>query len=180
MEGSSTMATATWIKDMLAERGVTFEEEQHREAFTAQEVAQSEHVSGHRLAKVVVIVADSRPIELVVPASRRVILEEVQRLLGASRVRLASEAEMDQIFGDIETGAIPALRHWKDVEVVMDESMKVDGEIVLHGGTHRDTIRLRYTDWYDMVKPKVGVFTELENRAGNRPFTDREDPGIGA
>jgi Ala-tRNA(Pro) deacylase len=171
------MATATWITDMLQERGVAFAEEQHREVFTAQEVAQSEHVSGHRLAKVVVVVADGRPVELVVPASRRVILEEVERLLGTHEVRLASEAEMDRIFGDVETGAIPALRHWKDVEVVMDEAMKVDGEIVLHGGTHRDTVRLQFRDWFDMVKPKVGAFTELENRAGHRPFSDREGLG---
>lgn len=171
------MATATWIKDMLRERGVAFAEEQHREVFTAQEVAQSEHVSGHRLAKVVAIIADGRPIELVVPASRRVVLEDVQRMLGARDVRLASEAEMDRIFGDVETGAIPALRHWKDVEVIMDESMKVDGEIVLHGGTHRDTVRLQFRDWFDMVKPRVGAFTELENRAGSRMFSDREDLG---
>ena len=173
------MATATWIKDMLQERGVAFAEEQHREVFTAQEVAQSEHVSGHRLAKVVVVIADGRPIELIIPASRRVVLEQAQKMLGAREVRLASEAEMDRIFGDVETGAIPALRHWKDVEVVMDEAMKVDGEIVLHGGTHRDTIRLTFSDWYDMVKPRVGSFTELENRAGHRPFSDREDLGAG-
>ena len=98
-------------------------------------------------------------------------------MLGAREVRLASEAEMDRIFGDIETGAIPALRHWKDVEVVMDEAMKVDGEIVLHGGTHRDTVRLQFRDWFDMVKPRVGAFTELENRAGHRSFSDREDLG---
>jgi hypothetical protein len=57
--------------------------------------------------------------------------------------------------------------------------MKVDGEIVLHGGTHRDTIRLKFSDWYDMVQPKVGAFTELENLAGHRPFSDREDLGTG-
>src|SRR3954471_19070566 len=103
------MATATWIKNALEQRGIPFEEIPHREVFTAQEVAQSEHVSGHRLAKVVVIMADGRPYELVVPASRRVVLEKLGPMLGAREVRLASEAEMDRIFGDIETGAIPAL-----------------------------------------------------------------------
>jgi Ala-tRNA(Pro) deacylase len=173
------MATATWIKDLLEQRGVPFEEMHHREVFTAQEVAQSEHISGHRLAKVVVVIADGRPVELVVPASRRVILEKVQQMLGAKQLRLASEAEMDRIFDDVETGAIPALRHWKQVEVVMDEAMKVDGEIVLQGGTHQDTVRLKFGDWYNLVQPKVGSFTELENLASGRPFSDREDLGAG-
>jgi Ala-tRNA(Pro) deacylase len=172
------MATATWIKSMLEQRGVAFEEMHHREVFTAQEVAQSEHISGHRLAKVVVVIADSRPIELVIPASRRIVLERLQRMLGAREVRLATEAEMNQVFNDVDTGAIPALRHWKDVEVIMDESMKVEGEIVLQGGTHQDTVRLAFSDWYNMVQPKVAAFTELENLAGDRPFSDREDMGI--
>ena len=172
------MATATWIRSMLEQRGVTFEEMHHREVFTAQEVAQSEHISGHRLAKVVVVIADGRPIELVIPASRRIIVERLQRMLGAREVRLANEAEMDRIFNDVDTGAIPALRHWQDVEVIMDESMRVDGEIVLQGGTHRDTLRLAFSDWYNMVQPKVAGFTELENLAMDRQFSDREGLGI--
>ena len=87
------MATATWIRNLLEQRGVAFEEKHHREVFTAQEVAQDEHVSGHRLAKVVVVIADGRPFELVIPASRRVVLEKVQQMFGARQVMLASEAE---------------------------------------------------------------------------------------
>ena len=67
-----TMATPNWIKNMLEKRGVAYEERHHRVAFTAQEVAQSEHVSGDCLAKVVVVIADGRPVELILPASRRV------------------------------------------------------------------------------------------------------------
>jgi Ala-tRNA(Pro) deacylase len=171
------MATATWITGMLEQRGVAFEEMHHREVFTAQEVAQSEHVSGHRLAKVVVVIADGHPMELVIPASRRVVLERLQQMVGAKSIRLASEAEMDRIFDDVETGAIPALRHWKDVDVIMDESMKVDGSIVIQGGTHQDTLTLRFSDWFEMVQPKVGSFTELENFACGRSFSDREDFG---
>jgi Ala-tRNA(Pro) deacylase len=174
------MATATWIKNALEQRGIAFEEMEHREVFTSQEVAQSEHVSGHRLAKVVAVIADGRPIELILPASRRVVMEKVQQMLGVNQLRLASEAEMNQIFNDVDTGAIPALRHWHGVEVIMDESMRVDGEITLHGGTHRNTIRLAFSDWYNMVQPRVGAFTEMENQAGGRPFSDREDIARGA
>ncbi len=172
------MATATWIRDLLEQRGVAFEEIHHREVFTAQEVAQDEHVSGHRVAKVVVVIADGRPYELVVPASRRVALEQVQQMLGSRQVTLASEAEMDRIFVDVETGAIPALRHWKGVEVIMDETLRTDGEIVILGGTHQDTVQLSFNDWYAMVQPRIGMFTEPENVMGNRPFVDREEFGL--
>ena len=162
------MATATWIRNALEQRGIAFEEIQHREVFTSQEVAQSEHVSGHRVAKVVAVIADGRPIELILPASRRVVIEKVQQMLGIDQLRLATEAEMDQIFNDVDTGAIPALRHWPGVEVIMDVSMRVDGKITLQGGTHHDTVRLAFSDWYNMVHPRVGAFTELDNLPGGR------------
>src|SRR5437667_12026780 len=107
---------ATWIRDELQQRGVAFEERHHPEAYTAQAVAQREHVSGHRVAKVVIVIADGRPVELILPASRHVVLERVREVLGAESVRLATEAEMQQYFTDCEVGAIPALRHWQNVD----------------------------------------------------------------
>ena len=124
------------------------------------------------MAKVVAVIADGRPIEVVIPASRKVITKKLQSMIGTKDVRLASEAEMDRIFSDVDTGAIPALRHWKDVDVIMDESMRIDGEIVLQAGTHRDTVQLAFSDWYRLVQPKVGSFTELENSAAEPPFSD--------
>ena len=171
------MATASWIKSLLDQRGVAYEELHHREVFTAQEVARSEHVSGHRLAKVVVVLADHRPVELIVPASRRVVLGRVREVLGAGEVRLASEAEMDQIFTECETGAIPPLRHGKDMEVLMDASMQVEGEMLFQAGTHQDVIRLKFQDWLRLVSPRVALFSELESAHFQTTFTDREDRG---
>jgi Ala-tRNA(Pro) deacylase len=171
------MATATWIKNMLKERGVAYEELHHRVAFTAQEVAQSEHTSGDTPAKVVVIIADGRPVELILSASRRVVLDRVRKLLGASAVRLASEAEMEQIFTDCETGAIPPLRHWKDVAVLMDSSMSSVRDLVFQAGTHEDAIRLKFQDWFALVAPRVESFAAPEHARSETGFEDREDVG---
>jgi Ala-tRNA(Pro) deacylase len=145
---------------MLTLRGIGFEELHHREVFTAQEVAQREHVSGHRVAKVVVALVDGRPVELILPASRRVRLERVRELFGAREARLASEDEMAACFDDCEVGAIPALRHWQKVPVLMDPSLIVDGDVVFQAGTHRDAVRLDFRAWYDLVKPQVATFSE--------------------
>jgi Ala-tRNA(Pro) deacylase len=121
------MAMTTWIKGVLDGHGIAYEERHHRVAFSAQEVAHGEHVSGHRRAKVVAILADGRPVELVLPARRRVALGRVKQVLGTGEVRLASEAEMERIFTDCETGAILPLRRWQNVDVLMDNSMPREG-----------------------------------------------------
>jgi Ala-tRNA(Pro) deacylase len=149
------MATATWVRDELDEHGIAYQELHHPEAYTAQTVAQREHISGHRMAKVVCVIMDAQPVELVLPASRRVNLDQARLALGAQALRLATEDELQRYFDDCETGAIPALRHWTGIEVVMDGHLRVDGDIVIQGGTHRDAVRMRFDDWFDLVKPRV-------------------------
>jgi Ala-tRNA(Pro) deacylase len=145
---------------MLELRGIPFEELHHPEVYTTQEVAQREHVSGHRVAKVVVVMVDGRPVELILPASRHVNLDRVRTVLHAHDLRLATEAEMERYFRDCEVGAIPALRHWKDVDVLMDRSLNVEGNILFQAGTHADAVRLNFRDWYEMVNPQVATFSE--------------------
>jgi len=171
------MTSTSWIKDMLEKRGVGYESLHHRVAFTAQEVAQSEHISGDLLAKVVVVIADGQPVELILPASRRVELDRVRKLLGASAIRLASEAEMERIFTDCETGAIPPLRHWNDVNVLMDSSMSNARELVFQAGTHEEAIRLGFQDWFELVNPRVEFFAVPEHVSSEAAFEDREDLG---
>jgi Ala-tRNA(Pro) deacylase len=154
------MAAAYWIKQMLDARGVPYIERSHPEVFTSQEVAHEEHVSGYRLAKVVVVMADGRPVQLIVPACRRVVLDRVKHLLAAHDVRMASEAEMLEHFPDTEPGAIPPLRHGADVDVLMDASLWIEGDLLFQAGTHRDAIQMRFTDWILLVQPRVEFFTE--------------------
>ena len=154
------MAAVEWVRKMLEMRGVPYQELHHREAFTAQEVAHLEHVSGHRVAKVVCIMADGQPVELVLPASRRVQLDAVRTLLGVQEVRLASEQELERYFPDCEVGAMPALRHWRGVEVIMDGHLCCGGDVVLPAGTHRDAVRMKFDDWFALVQPRVELLSE--------------------
>lgn len=166
------MATATWIQQELEQSGVSFQELHHEEVFTAQAVAEREHMSGHHVAKVVVIIADGRPIELILPATRRVALGVVRDLIGAKEVRLASESELRQYFAECEVGAIPALRHWKDVDILMDSSLRVEGDILFQAGTHCDAVRMGFDDWFRMVNPRVERFTEPVRDAQRGAFED--------
>ncbi len=154
------MATPLWIRKTLALRGIPFEELHHPEAYTAQEVAKCEHVSGHRVAKVVVVMADGLPVELILPASRHVNLDRVRTVLHAHEIRLATEEEMKKYFPDCQVGATPALRHWKGVDVLMDSSLTIEGKILFQAGTHADAVRLNFRDWYDLVRPRVAAFSE--------------------
>lgn len=155
------MTAQSWIRQILHKRRIPFSEVHHPAAFTSQEVAQRVHVSGHRVAKVVIVVADGRPVELVLPATRHVVIDRVRKVLAARDVRFATEHEIERYFADVEPGTIPPLRRpqWHDVPVIMDEAMKVDGDFLIQAGTHTDAVWLRFDDWFKLVTPRVERFS---------------------
>jgi Ala-tRNA(Pro) deacylase len=146
---------------MLEQRRVPFEEVDHFHAVTANEVTQREHDKGHRFAKVVVVIADHRPVELVLPANRYVDLERVRVVLNAKQVRPATDDEMERFFPNCEVGAIPALRHSTGLKVIMDRSLRVRGDILFQVGTATKAIRLRFLDWFEMVEPQMATIAMI-------------------
>lgn len=153
------MSSTAWVKNALDIGNLHYERSRHPDAFTAQEVAKREHVSGHQVAKVVAIEADGKPVLLVLPASRRVAISRAREALGAKAARLLGEAEMSLLFPDCEVGAIPPMRHWAGVEIVMDGTLQTEKSIVFSAGSHRDSIKVPFSEWFDLVGPRVESFS---------------------
>ncbi len=146
------------LEAYLRQQGVAYEVQRHRQAFTAQEVAQAEHVPGRRVAKVVVIWADGRMAMLALPAPMKVDLEQVGAAIGAQQVRLAHEEELAVAFEDCEVGAMPPFGNLYDLPVYVDPALAENETIVIQAGTHTETISLRYEDFARLVQPRVVAF----------------------
>jgi Ala-tRNA(Pro) deacylase len=139
----------------LREHHVPYQIQQHREAFTAQEVAASEHVPGRLVAKVVVIFADGQKALLVLPAPHRVNLAQAAQALGAAEVRLAHEEEFAANFPDCELGAMPPFGNLYGLPVYVDRSLTADDRLVCQAGTHTTTLTVAYPDFARLVEPVV-------------------------
>jgi Ala-tRNA(Pro) deacylase len=146
----------------LRQEGVPFHTQHHPEAYTAREVAVSEHLSGDAVAKVVVVFADGKPALLVLPASARVDTEEAGAALGARVARLATEEELAQLFPDCEVGTMPPFGNLYDLPVNVDESLSTNPQLVFQAGTHADTMSVRYGDFERLVRPHVARFAHRQ------------------
>jgi len=70
------------ISKFLDSQGIAYQSWTHSRAYTAQGIAQAQHLSGKRLAKVVMVMEDnSQLVMAVVPANCRVDLDTLGRLL---------------------------------------------------------------------------------------------------
>jgi Ala-tRNA(Pro) deacylase len=144
------------LQAYFREHNVAFETATHSQAFTAQEVAAALHVSGHQLAKVVIVWAADELTMCVVPASGRVDLRQAAEVLGVDTVRLASEAEFGGRFDDCKLGAMPPLGNLYELPVVVDPALAECDDIVFSAGTYTDSMKIAYGDFERLVQPKVG------------------------
>ena len=141
------------IGEYLSEHGVAFRAHDHSPAYTAQEVAAEEHISGYRMAKTVVVRADDGFALCVLPASYKLDLDKVAKALKARKVRLADEGEMAELFPDVEVGAEPPFGSLYNIPTYVDRHMSETHEMVFQAGSHHETIRMKYDDYVSLVKP---------------------------
>lgn len=149
------MAILKRLKAMLDEAKIPYEVYNHALAYTAQEIAAKQHVSGNEMAKVVMIEADERLVMGVVRGNDKINLHVVEESLGVRHARLATEDEFIARFPDCEIGAMPPFGNLFGVNVYVDPALAKDEYIYFNAGNHVQTVRLKYKDFARLVEPTV-------------------------
>ncbi|MBV8075673.1 MAG: YbaK/EbsC family protein [Planctomycetaceae bacterium] len=142
------------IRDYLHDRYVWFEVFLHTPAPSATRRARSVRVSGHQVAKAVLIRSGDRYALAVLPATCRIDLERLAQVLGGPRVRIATEDEVERVFGDCERGALPPFGRPYGLKTVVDSGLALAPVIVFVGNARHEGIRMRYRD-YEAVEAPV-------------------------
>jgi len=149
----------TRIKDYLDKQGVHYECLEHPLAYTMQEVASLAHIPGHQMAKTVIVDLDGDLAMAVLPANKKMILQDLRDLTGSEQVKFVSETDFQKKFPDCEPGAMPPFGNLYDMEVFMAESLTDNSEIAFNAGTHTEIIKMSFADFERLVEPKVLSFT---------------------
>jgi len=156
--GGNVMQCKERLEAYLREHQVPYMHQHHAQAFTAQKIAESEHIPGKMVAKTVIVLADNQLIALVLPASYQVDLNKVQAMLGARDIRLAHEAEFANIFPDCEVGTMPPFGNLYGIAVYLEKRLTEEETMVFPVGTYTDTMSLKYADFERLVDPIVVEF----------------------
>jgi Ala-tRNA(Pro) deacylase len=162
-----TMPILKRLQSYLDANKIPYEIVTHPKAYTSHDVARSLDVPDYLVAKVVVVKADQYFMTTVLPATWRVDMKRLRDVLEAREVRLATEAEIANIFPDCQVGTMPPFGNLYGMEVYVDQLLTEDESIVFEAGTYTGAIKLRYKDFADLVRPKVAAFhlepSKIEN-----------------
>lgn len=143
------------LQKLLDEGGVDYEVIHHREDFRARTTARDTHTPPEEFAKTVVLWIDDHYALAIVPATHNVAASRLARSIGASEVRLASESEMRDVMPDSEVGAAPPFGALYDLPVYASPLLAQDERITFNAGTHRDAVRMSWTDYQRLAEPEI-------------------------
>ena len=136
----------------------------HPAAYTAEEIAEKQHVSSKELAKVVMLEVDDKLVMGVLPGSLKIHVDTARASLGASMVELATEDEFMLRFPECEIGATRPFGNLFGLKVVVDPALERDEHIYFNAGNHVQTVRMKYQDFGELVKPQIVPLSKAKEK----------------
>jgi Ala-tRNA(Pro) deacylase len=151
------------LQPYLDRMGIHYQMLRHETVYSAQGLAQAEHVSGHQVIKPVLVRADGQFVLCAVPASSRIDMGELRRQLGAEEMTLADEQAMARVFEDCELGAEPPIGAIFGLPTVMDDSLSDQAQVTFQSGSHREAITIALADYRRIAQPGIAHFARQSN-----------------
>lgn len=148
------------VAEFLDQHHVRYHSYNHPPASTAQQIAHYAHISGHELAKTVILKTADRFVMAVLPAHKRVNLQRLARLMGTDTLELADEEEFRGLFPWCEPGGEPPLGVMYGLDVYMERDLAENETIAFNAGTHTEVMKMDTSEFRDLVHPKVCRFAE--------------------
>jgi Ala-tRNA(Pro) deacylase len=140
------------VSQFLEEQQVSFETVLHPPAFTAQKRARFLHIPGRLVIKCVLLTNGSGFVLTILRSIDHVDLDVLGQYLGAP-VRLASEDELAQQFGDCERGAVSPFGSLYGLWTLLDENIHAEDLIHFEAQQHAVAIRMKCRDFERLEKP---------------------------
>ena len=154
------MAIAPKVLHFLEEKGIHFELVAHPRTYSSHDSAVAAHVEDDHLAKAVVLRDDAGYLQFVIPASQWLKLHGVRDAF-ARPLDFAEEDELDGIYEDCASGAVPAVGQAYGVETGLDNSLTTLANVFFEAGDHEHLVHVSGDQFAELMQGlRRGYFTE--------------------
>jgi Ala-tRNA(Pro) deacylase len=143
------------LQELLDDQDVEYELIHHRLDIHAQRTADDTHTPPQEFAKTVVVHVGAGYAMVLLPATHNLAPARLARSIGAGVVRLASESEMRNLMPEYEIGAAPPFPSLCGLPIYASPLLAREKQITFNAGTHRDALRLTWSDYERLAKPEV-------------------------
>jgi Ala-tRNA(Pro) deacylase len=146
------------LERWLREAGVELAVIEHAPVYTSEEAARVRGTPLDAGAKALVVRAEDRPVQLVLPGHRRVDSARLRAILGTRKLRFATAEELRALTG-CEPGAVPPFGNLFGLPVYADESIAARETIAFNAGSHTVSFTMRGADFVRLSGATVCRFS---------------------
>lgn len=127
----------------------------HSTSFTAQETAETAHIKGKNLCKVVVIGAGQFMAMLAIPANCVIRQSKISNMLMMRNLDIVSEAQFSERFPECEIGAMPPFGRLYGMDVYLAKELAEQETIIFNAGNHNLLVKMRTSDFISLSDPRI-------------------------
>lgn len=149
------------LEQLLALRNIAYSVSRHKPVYTSEEAAVVRGVPLSSGAKALICKGDDEFIMFVIPADRKLASKQVRQLCGWRKMRFANIDEVLALTG-LQPGSIPPFGSLFGLPTFCDRNLGENATINFNAGDHTISVSMRYSDYCDVERPEVGIYTEQE------------------
>lgn len=145
------MAMAETIKSYMLKHQIDYKLVAHPKTSTTRESAEAVHIPEDHIAKAVIVKDTQGYAMVVIPGHHwlklKIIREELNR-----EFELAEETEINKLFSDCQSGAIPPLGPAYELETFMDQRLLTLANVFFEAGDHEHLVHLDGKAFHTLLK----------------------------
>jgi Ala-tRNA(Pro) deacylase len=154
------------IISYLDKRGAKYGIVTHRKVYTAYDAAQTLKKKLDEIVKNLLIKTDKGFVLVLLPASKRLDLKQLKKLMnaqgkGIKTVAIPDESAMVRLL-KVKPGAMSAFGRLHDLEVYMDKNLRKAKKVILSSGSVTDSLEMAMKEFEKLEQPIVGIFSEAK------------------
>lgn len=147
------------IKKLLDTAEVKYSVIEHEPVYTSKQAAQIRDSDVSMGAKSLVLIADKKPVLVVVPGDSKVDFKAFKNEFGVKDLRMASPDEVKEIT-TLEVGAIPPIGKVLGIDSYYDESFLEKEDITFNAGLHTISIVMKASDMLSVETPAIAKISK--------------------
>jgi Ala-tRNA(Pro) deacylase len=157
------MSIAASVQDYLDRERINYDVIAHDPTWDSVHTAQAAHVPYNWLAKSVVLEDEDGYVMAIIPASHRLDVRAVDRLL-SRELALADETKLVSLFADCELGAVPPVGPAYGINMVVDGNLMKAPDVYFEGGDHSSLVHVSGQDFRRLIadSPQYPISQEPE------------------
>lgn len=145
------MAIAETVKTFLEQHQIEITLVPHPRTYSTHDSAEAAHVREDHIAKAVIIKDAQGFAMVVIPGDHWLRLEALQEETDRT-FELAEEAEINTLFKDCWSGAIPPLGPAYNLETFLDEQLTSLANVYFEAGDHEELVHVSGSDFHTLFK----------------------------